>query len=291
MNLVLKTVLITGASRGLGKHLARHFFDKGSNVILVARNAGSLHNVLEGLSIRDRQRIEYLECDLADADSVSKLCEKIVEFPIDTLINNAAIQGPIGPLATNAWDAWNETIQVNLLAPVALCRALSPQLISNNSGSIINLSGGGATSARANLTAYATAKAGLVRFSETLAVRVNCIAPGPMQTDMLREVLKAGHDLAGDKEFNAAQKVLAQSNSPFQKVAELCEFLSLEKSEGISGKLISALWDPWEKFDSLSDQLKNSDICTLRRIVPEDRQQTWAGMAESANGSDRSKPH
>jgi NAD(P)-dependent dehydrogenase (short-subunit alcohol dehydrogenase family) len=285
MSLVRKNILITGASRGLGHYLARYFWDKGSNVILVAKNSDLLHHVLDDLSVRHGQKFDYFPCDLSNESSVQSLIEKVKDFRIDAVINNAAIQGPIGSLPDNSWDDWKKTIQVNLLTPVYICRALLPQLLEHGS-SIINLSGGGATGPRANFTAYATSKCGLVRFSETLAeelketkVRVNCIAPGPMQTDMLREVVAVGNIIAGEKEFKTAEKVFSENLTSFFQVAELCGFLTLEQSIGITGKLISAIWDPWEEFDKFSVQLRNSDIGTLRRIVPEDRGQSWDSLA------------
>jgi 3-oxoacyl-[acyl-carrier protein] reductase len=201
--------------------LARYFWDKGANVILVAKNSDLLHHVLDDLSVRHGQRADYFPCDLSDEFSVQSLVEYLKSFRIDAVINNAAIQGPIGPLSDNSWDDWKKTIQVNLLTPIYICRALLPQLLEHGS-SIINLSGGGATGPRANFTAYATSKCGLVRFSETLAdelkgtkVRVNCIAPGPMQTDMLRQVVAVGNTMAGEKEFKTAEKVLSENLTSF----------------------------------------------------------------------------
>jgi NAD(P)-dependent dehydrogenase (short-subunit alcohol dehydrogenase family) len=283
MSVVRKTVLITGASRGLGLALARYFWDRGANLILVSKNSALLHHALDGLTVRHGQKADYLPCDLANEDSLAELVAQVNGRKIDAVINNAAIQGPIGPLSTNSWDQWTHTIQVNLLAPVFICRAVVPMMLSQNTGgAIINLSGGGATAPRANFSAYATAKAGLVRFTETLAeelkqsrIRVNCVAPGPMPTDMLREVINVGHDIAGTKEVQVAEKVVSQYVTSFVRVAELCEFLILDKSKEISGKLISAIWDPWEDFVEYATELKQSEICTLRRIVPADRGQSW----------------
>ena len=292
MGLVRKNILVTGASRGLGYYLTRYFWDKGANVILVAKNSDLLHHVLDDLSVRHGQKADYFPCDLSNESSVQSLVEKLKGFRFDAVINNAAIQGPIGPLSDNSWDDWKRTIQVNLLTPIYICRALLPQLLEHGS-SIINLSGGGATGPRANFTAYATSKCGLVRFSETLAeelkgtkVRVNCIAPGPMQTDMLREVVAVGNTMAGEKEFKTAEKVLSENLTSFFRVAELCEFLTLEQSIGITGKLISAIWDPWEKFEEFAAQLNSSDIGTLRRIVPEDRGRSWDSLVTAVMPND-----
>jgi len=280
MSLVKKNVLITGASRGLGKELARYLWDKGANLILVSKNLDVLRCTLNDLTVRYKQKVEYIPCDLGDENSLLNLIENLKNIEIDAIINNAAIQGPIGALQSNDWSEWRQTIQVNLLSPVFICHSLIPQMLARKlpGGSIINLSGGGVTAPRPNFSAYATAKSGLVSFTATLAeelkdtnIRVNSIAPGPMPTDMLQKVLESGESNAGNNEIRSAEKIFNQSTNSFLLVAELCEFLISEKSRNITGKLISALWDKWEDFDKLPLEVVNSDIYTLRRIVEYDR--------------------
>ncbi len=195
-----KYILITGASRGLGESLAQHLAQSGFNLCLVARNEDLLRKLSAKLSSETGREIIPSVCDLADPEAVENLISIIkTDLPsLETLINNAAIHGPIGSIWETDWKLWQEVVQVNLLAPVALCRACIP-LMRKTGGSIVNLSGGGATGPRANFSAYATAKTGLVRFSETLAeevkafgIRVNCIAPGIMKTALLSEVIEKG---------------------------------------------------------------------------------------------------
>jgi 3-oxoacyl-[acyl-carrier protein] reductase len=200
---------------------------------------------------------------------------------LDVLVNNAATQGPIGPLLENDFLAWQRTVQVNLLAPVAFCQALIPLMKKMRGASIINLSGGGATGPRANFSAYATAKAGLVRFSETSAeelipdgIRVNCIAPGAMKTDMLGEVLAKG-DAAGARERKLANKVFEEGGASMNRVADLALFIASDLSKGITGKLVSAMWDNWEHWPEHLQELSGSDAYTLRRIAGRDRGFTW----------------
>lgn len=277
-------MLITGASKGLGKELARYFWERGFNLILVSRDRNALQRCLLGLKIRETQTSICIPTDLSDENSVNDLIRRIGnETPsVDYLINNAAMQGPIGPAIDNDWTEWKQTLQVNLLAPVALCRAIAASMIKQNYGSIISLSGGGATSPRSNFSAYAVAKTGLVRFSETLAeellpygIRVNCIAPGVMKTDLLSRILSSGKEAAGEKEFERATKVLTEGGVPLMSVVKLCEFLISDESQEITGKLISAVWDHWSSFPVHIKDLKGTDIYTLRRIVPTDRGKIW----------------
>lgn len=279
-----KTVLITGASRGLGAFLARRFWDAGYDLGLVSRSGTGWDGGGYALPGRQGQKVLRFTCDMRDPLSVAGLAETVsASFPrLDVLVNNAAIQGPVGPLWENDFSLWQQTMQVNLLAPVALCRSLIPSMTECGRGSVINLSGGGATGPRANFSAYATAKAGLVRFSETLAqevsslgIRVNCIAPGAMKTAMLGEVLEIGACLAGEREFAIASKVFAEGGASMDKVSDLALFLASDASKGISGKLISAVWDDWAHWPEHLDDLSSSDAYTLRRITGRDRGFPW----------------
>jgi NAD(P)-dependent dehydrogenase (short-subunit alcohol dehydrogenase family) len=173
---------------------------------------------------------------------------------------------------------WQQTFMVNLFAPVELCRLAVPWMREHRGGSIINISGGGATSPLPNFTAYGTSKAALVRFSETLAMevagdglRVNCVAPGVMKTALLDNVLAAGPEVVGAGEHQRLEEQVSSGGLSTQPGADLCVFLASQESEGISGKLISAVWDPWRSLSSHIEDLKSSDIYTLRRIVPGDR--------------------
>ena len=278
-----RVAVITGASHGLGEALARRFHAAGFRLHLIARSAGKLEALKTELATAlGRANCEIHPCDLADPGAVELFVEHIAHSgeAIDVLVNNAAIQGPIGLFSDNDPIEWAQTLQVNLLAPVALCRAVL-RFMPASGGSIINLSGGGATGPRMNFSAYATAKAALVRFSETLAeelkernIRVNCVAPGAMKTAMLEKVLAAGH-AAGAREYEAARGVVANGGASLESVCDLIEFLASDGSPGITGKLISAVWDRWRDWPSHLAELGGSDVYTLRRIAGRDRRMEW----------------
>jgi 3-oxoacyl-[acyl-carrier protein] reductase len=236
------------------------------------------------LGVRETQTAQVIPADLAQMEAAHGVIETVRNrIPkLDALINNAAIQGPSGLLQENNWRAWQETIQVDLLSPVALCRGIAPWMIETGGGSIINLSGGGAAGVRARFSAYATAKAGLVRFSETLAeelrthrVRVNCVAPGIMATTMLEEIVAVGEALAGKWEYETALRTLREGSDSIQRAVELILFLASDASKGITGKLISAVWDNWAAWPQHLDELNTSDGYTLRRVVGKDRGFPW----------------
>lgn len=277
-------VFITGASRGLGKFLAEAFWMHGYDLILVARDLKLLHENIKLLDQKENKKIYCFQCDLGDLAQVERLIIQLTTFmpEIQVLINNAATQGPIGPLIKNQFTEWEKAYRTNFFSPVLLSKAVLPFMMKADHGSIINLSGGGATGPRENFTSYASAKASLVRFSETLAqelrhskIKINCIAPGAMKTDLLLEVLHTGSDLSGKNEYEAAYKVFSGEGSAMEQVANLALFLASRRSDGITGKLISAVWDDWENWPKHLDLVSNSDLYTLRRIVGKDRGYSW----------------
>ncbi|MGH7993475.1 MAG: SDR family oxidoreductase, partial [Limisphaerales bacterium] len=149
---------------------------------------------------------------------------------------------------------------------------------------IICLSGGGSTGPRPNFAAYGVAKAGVVRLVETLAAEwektpldINAVAPGAIFTRMTEQILARGEKFAGKSEFESAGKLPRDNSAKLEKVLGLVEFLLSGKSDGISGRLISAQWDPWEKLPEFKSDL-TGDIYTLRRIVPKDRGKDWGGQ-------------
>jgi NAD(P)-dependent dehydrogenase (short-subunit alcohol dehydrogenase family) len=273
-----KTVLVTGASRGLGRHIAETFWNCGAEVLLVARTGEALAAICGQLGTRAR----YLAADLAEARAPERIFAELGGGRLDVLVNNAAMVGPIGALEDNDWARWQMAIQVNLLAPAALCRLAIQRMKAQGGGAIVNVSGGGATSPRPFFSAYATAKAGLVRLTETIAaeagrygIRANAIAPGAMNTEMLDAVLRAGPARAGETEYRKALQQEESGGTPPATPAELAVFLASDGAAGINGRLISAVWDPWNDLASHAAELAKSDVYTLRRIVPEDRGLKW----------------
>jgi 3-oxoacyl-[acyl-carrier protein] reductase len=225
--------------------------------------------------------------DLADCCQVDAVADAVLKDfgAVDVLVNNASVQGPIGSLETADWAAWRRVFDVNLFAAARLCQRLIPSLRSRRPGSgrgkIINLSGGGATGPRPDFSAYALTKAAVVRLTETLAeelreqnVDVNAVAPGPMNTRMLEEVIAAG-PAAAPREYHAAVARSQSGGMPPEKAAELIVWLASPDADGITGRLISAIWDDWRALAARREQLAATDVYTLRRIIPQDRGLDW----------------
>ena len=264
MNLIL-----TGSSSGIGKFLADSLTAKGHSVCRIARSPQ------EGFAF---------PCDVSDWAALQNCAGKISQQwnQADGLICCAGVQEPIGSAMEIDPAAWRSNLAVNLDGTFFSVRAFHSLLRqSRRRAKIICFSGGGSTGPRPNFAAYGVAKTGVVRLVETLAAEwqgqlldINAVAPGAIFTRMTEQVLARGAAAAGKKEIEQASKQPRDNAAQLEKVFGLIEFLLSSRSDGISGKLISAQWDPWEKLDEFKKDL-DSDIYTLRRIVPKDRGKTW----------------
>jgi NAD(P)-dependent dehydrogenase (short-subunit alcohol dehydrogenase family) len=259
-------IVLTGSSSGIGRFLADALADQGHEICRLARSP---------------QPGFGFQCDVSDWSAVQASAEKIAAKweQADALICCAGIQDPIGPAMEIDPLAWRHNLAVNLDGTFFPIRAMHPLLEKSSArAKIICFSGGGSTSPRPNFAAYGVAKTGVVRLVETLAAEwqdhppdINAIAPGAIFTRMTEEVLARGETLAGKNEFESASKLSRDNSSKLKKISGLVAFLLSEQSDGITGKLISAQWDPWPNFSAHRDELMKSDLYTLRRIVPEDR--------------------
>jgi NAD(P)-dependent dehydrogenase (short-subunit alcohol dehydrogenase family) len=286
MKLEGRTCIVTGASGGLGSHLVVRFWQEGASLLLTGRNTNSINGLARSLPPApcSGQKLVTFPVDLAEPNAAKNLLARAKdEFAsLTILVNNAAIQGPIGPIWENNLQEWEDTIRLNLLAPARLCALALPWMLANSYGKIMNISGGGSTAGRPRFSAYSAAKAGLVRLTETLAqevgaagVDVNAIAPGTMFTQMTKQILDAGSDRVGASEYEKIQEQAKAGDAAFHRAADLATFLASSESDGITGRLISAVWDRWQDLAQRKAELKEGDVYTLRRIVPKDRGLDW----------------
>ncbi|MCL4416941.1 MAG: SDR family oxidoreductase [Actinobacteria bacterium] len=266
--------------------LALKFVKEGASLVICARDFRKLKDTLKELTqiAAPGQRITILQTDVSVEKDVRQLVAASIEAlgRIDILVNNAGVYGPKGSIEKVDWQEWVKAIEINLFGTVLLCKEIIPHMKRNNYGKIINLSGGGATAPLPGISAYAASKAAVVRLTETLAeecrsfnIDINAVAPGALNTRLLDEVLSAGPAAVGQAFYEKALKQKETGGTPLEKGAELCSYLASSETDGITGKLISAVWDPWEKLASYKAQLQQSDIYTLRRIIPEGRDEKW----------------
>jgi NAD(P)-dependent dehydrogenase (short-subunit alcohol dehydrogenase family) len=281
-----RTALITGANQGLGLAIARAYVTAGAGVFMCARDAALLETARADVCTLATagQVVRAQTADVSRQDDVEALAKAVFEtFPqLHILVNNAGVYGPMGLIEDVDWDAWVRAIEINLFGSILVCRALLRHFKEHRYGKIVQLSGGGATNPLPRISAYAASKAAIVRFAETLAeevradgIDVNAIAPGPLNTRLLDEVLAVGPERVGTQFYERSLKQKEQGGAPLDAGANLAVFLGSAASDGITGKLLSAVWDPWERLGEHLGDLQRTDVYTLRRIVPGDRGLSW----------------
>jgi len=268
-------IVLTGSSSGIGRALAERLLTRGHHVWGLARSDQTDFAASHAGTFRATR------CDVSEWPQVAAAAAEILgEWnPIDALITCAGLQGEIGPALSVDPERWSATVRANLDGTFHALRAFGPSLAAHpRRGKIVCFSGGGATKPRVNFSAYGVAKTGVVRLVETIAeetrgqpLDLNTIAPGAINTRLTDEVIALGPTVVGAAEFAAAQKQKAAGGGSLEKALACVEWLLSPASDGISGRLISAPWDPWPTLGPRAAELAAGDVYTLRRIVPEDR--------------------
>lgn len=281
-----RNAVITGGNQGLGLAIARAYVAAGARVLICARGEELLEDARRDLVLAaaSEHAVAAEPADVSNPDDVTRLVARALAiFPqVHILVNNAGVYGPMGPIETLDWTEWVRAMEINIHGSVLPCRALLPHFKERGYGKIIQVSGGGATNPLPRISAYAASKAAVVRFAESLALEVkafnidvNAMAPGALATRMLDEVLAVGPDTVGQEFYDRMVKTKEQGGTPLEVGAALAVFLGSAASDGITGRLLSAVWDPWEQLPSHRQDLDRSDIYTIRRIVPKDRGFPW----------------
>jgi NAD(P)-dependent dehydrogenase (short-subunit alcohol dehydrogenase family) len=281
-----RAALVTGANRGLGLEIARGFVTAGGSVMLCARDADPLEAAGREIAALagQGQSVVWRTCDVTDAEQVGAVVRHAIDAlgGLQILVNNAGVYGPFGPIENVDWREWVRAVEINLSGSVLPTRAVLPHFKQRGYGKIIQISGGGATNPLPRISAYAASKAAVVRFAETVAeeckdfkIDVNSIAPGLLNTRLLDEALAAGPDQLGEQFHSRMVRQKEQGGSSMVHAVDLAVFLGAAASDGITGKLISALWDDWQAWPAHVEELRSGDIYTLRRITGRDRGMGW----------------
>ena len=268
-----KKILITGGSLGIGFEISRLCASEGAQLILIARNQEDLESSIEKLG-NNKAKHKFYSLDVSNPKAVKKLAEKMKAESqyLDGLVNCAGIYGPIGRSDKIDPIEFTHAININLLGTFYMCHYFLPIIRRKTRGKIINFSGGGAAGPFPNFTSYAVSKVGVVRLSENLAyefkkdkIDINSIAPGFVVTRLHQDTIEAG-EKAGVDFLNNTLNQIKTGGVPAEKAAKLTLYLLSPDSDGITGKFISAPWDPWEE-ESFQTKLKlEKDFATLRRI-------------------------
>ena len=268
-----KKIVITGGSMGIGFAVAQRCAKEEAMLILVSRHTDDLEKAIKMIG-ENGQDHRYYCLDVSMPEKVKEMVdfiEKDLSF-IDGLVNCAGICGPIGKLNEIDPLEFTKTININLLGTFYMSHYFIRLLKKAKRGKIVNYSGGGAVSPFPNYSAYAVSKVGVVRLTENMAfefkndnIDINAVAPGFVITRLHQETIKAGKKAGEDYLKKTLDQINKGGVSP-DIPAKLTVFLLSPYSDGISGKLISAPWDPWEDDDFLIRLKNDEDLATLRRI-------------------------
>lgn len=220
-------IIVTGASRGLGQAITERLLESGEDVIGLARNTNGLN-------------INAIECDVSDYASVKNASKEVkrMKKPVKAFINAAGVAS-MNMAVTTDESTVQKLIQTNLVGTIYCCQLFAPIMLRQKQGSFINFSTIAVALALRGESVYAASKAGVESFTRTFAremadfnVRVNCIAPGPIRTDLLRGITDT------QIEKITSQQVIQKQ---FQKadVCDLVELLLDEKASSLSGQVLN----------------------------------------------------
>jgi NAD(P)-dependent dehydrogenase (short-subunit alcohol dehydrogenase family) len=267
------TIVVTGSSTGIGRALAERLLAQGHRVWGLARSGQ------EELARRFPAHFRPSICDVGEWGAIAAVAAEPSNWaPIDALVTCAGVQGEVGRTVAADPAGWEATVRINLLGTFHALRAFHPLMAAGaHRAKVVCFSGGGATKSRPHFSAYGAAKTAVVRLVETVAAEeapngldINAIAPGAINTRLTDEVIAKGPGLAGAAEYAAALQQKATGGGSLERALALVDWLISAESDGISGRLFSAPWDPWDNLGTLRARLTDprSDLYTLRRVVP-----------------------
>ena len=233
-----KNVLITGASGGLGKHIATLFAQKGANVIICARSADKLEHLKANLEQDFDINVHSFVLDVNDRQAFKQMLNSLEGsgISVDVLINNAGVSDTKSFLNYND-DDWDKIVNTNLKAPWQCSQEIAQHMISlDNKGSIINVTSILSESVNLGVSPYCTSKAGLRHLTQVMAVElarfginVNAVAPGYMITDINKEYL------TGDLGQQLLKRIPSRKFVDFEELDGVLLLLASQAGKGITG--------------------------------------------------------
>lgn len=266
-------ILITGGESGIGAALTKGFSSDGHSIIICG-----LRDALLSKVAKTCKNVRYRVCDVSNEQDVASFSEFVREkFDcIDVIVNCAGIYGAIGRFDKTDSKSWKKAYETNLFGTYLITKKFLDLLLQSDIKKIVNFAGGGAFGPLPNYSAYAVSKTSVVRLSESIAselavfgVRVNCVAPGFVATEIHNATLEAGEGAAGEG-FRITMEKLRSGSVPMDVVVNCVKFLVSPESDGLTGKTISVSFDKWNTsfFKKSINQIVESELYTLRRINP-----------------------
>lgn len=234
----MKTVLITGSSRGIGEAIAKKLNKSYNLVLTYNKNKDKALNLLEKLR-KENPNVIAVKCDVKNENDVNNLfdlAEKNFSH-VDILINNAGISY-FGLLQDMDFSSWNDIIDTNLSSIFLTSKRAIPNMVSQKSGVIINMSSIWGNLGASFEVAYSASKGGINSFTKALSkelipsnIRVNAISPGIVDTDMTK------FDLSSDDKKALKEDLIEKRFAKSEEIANLVEFLISDKGSYITGSI------------------------------------------------------
>ncbi len=238
-----KSVILTGASRGIGAAAAEALAEEGAALLLLARSSEGITQLATGLR-RNGARAEAMTCDVAEFSQVQAAVARAHEAfgRIDALINNAGVIEPIGPLSAADPRAWAHAVDINFKGVFHGIRAVLPGMRSQGSGIIVNLGSGAAHNPLEGWSQYCASKAATAMLTRCThlenrgrGIRVFSLSPGTVATDMQRTIKASGINPVSQMDFS--------SHAPVSDPARALVWLLTDDAASFAGQEVS-LRDP-----------------------------------------------
>ena len=238
--LIMKVAVVTGAARGIGLAISKKFLEEGYRIAILDIDQKTLSQTMK--QDFDTNNVLGLECDVSEPDQVDQSVNLVVEEfgRIDVLVNNAGI-AEFKPMLETSYDEWSRILAVNLNGPFICTQACAPFMLKNEGGCIVNIASISGLRASTLRIAYGTSKAALMHLTKQQAaelgnkgVRVNAIAPGPVDTAMAKKVHTADirsdyHDVIPLNRYGLEEEI-----------ADAVWFLCSDSASYINGQIIAA---------------------------------------------------
>ena len=234
-----KIVLITGASRGIGRAIALEYAKRKYNIVICARNGAALENTANAVRALGAACLA-VTCDVGQYADVERLFSEATGHfgDIDVLINNAGISH-IGLLQDMSIEEWNNIVNINLSSVFSCCKLAIPGMVRKQRGSIINISSVWGVAGASCEAAYSATKGAVIALSKALAkelapsgIRVNCVAPGVIATDMMLSFSPA------EQAELAAQTPLSRLGQP-EDIANAMAYLASDAASFMTGQVLT----------------------------------------------------
>jgi NAD(P)-dependent dehydrogenase (short-subunit alcohol dehydrogenase family) len=270
-----KHVLVTGATGALGSKIAFDLASSGFDLALCSRDKLSLKGMGDEITSKFDVQVELGDFSISDEDSLGAFAKQASRNHggFTGGVHTAGTLGPISRLSSVPSRDWIDSIQTNLIGSFVFLKTMVSQL-EGGQGSLVVLSGGGATSPMPGLSSYAASKAAVVRLVETVAqelegtgVRLNAVAPGIMKSKMTRTMIETGSDSMDPDQLSKIRVAIDSKEDSSQKAVSLIRFLLETKINGLNGKLVSAQWDEWQSWSAEVNPFSDPNILTLRRTI------------------------